>query len=373
MDKMKRGIIILMFFAFIGFANAGQIVTPVSFSVNQSANFVYNITADNTDTEEIRQVNITFPVLFQINLGGEGTDASSYTFVSEGNIFSWRNSTSSSLIAAGEAKHFWFNASAPVPGDYTLTITTLNRTGNFTSTIPIKINDTTAPTINFTSPTPGNNSIVNDSSISINVSVNDNAGIGTVKIFLYDENGLINSASDKNVAAFGVTFNNLSSGVYYFSATVNDTSGFLSSTETRTISLNSPVSTCVPSWDYAPWGSCINGIQIRTVTDANDCNSILNKPNETQSCTVVCTPQWDYGNWSECSEGGKQTRTVIDSENCNSAEGKPATERTCEYKAKMNDKIWIFILLIGGITIAISGIAYLIIYLISKSLEPSVM
>ena len=45
--------------------------------------------------------------------------------------------------------------------------------------------------------------------------------------------------------------------------------------------------TCTENWSCVEWNDCFDGTQIRTCTDANTCDTELNKPNETQSCEVI--------------------------------------------------------------------------------------
>lgn len=364
MDKMKKETIFI--FAFIILLNTISAfgTSPASISINESINHIFNVSVNNPDAEALTQINITFPALFQINLGDEGTDATYDTFANTSNIFTW---TGAALVPTDETKNFWFNASVPIPEDYTLTITGLNSSGSFSSEISVKVNDTTSPGIEFISPTPSNAATTNNSSILVNVSVSDNAGIGTITIFIYNENSLINSASQSGVSFFSANFGGLTTGTYYINATVNDTSGFKNSTETRTISLNFTSNICIPNWDSGDWGSCIDGTQIRAVTDLNNCNDDSNKPAENRTCTETCTPQWEIKDWETCKEDGTQTRNVTDSNNCGTTTGKPSTERSCEYKPELGGKFWIFIILMLVISIVISGVAYLLIHLISQN------
>ncbi len=46
-------------------------------------------------------------------------------------------------------------------------------------------------------------------------------------------------------------------------------------------------SSCSPIWSCTTWGSCINGVETRVCTDANNCGTNVGKLNESQSCTTV--------------------------------------------------------------------------------------
>jgi len=45
----------------------------------------------------------------------------------------------------------------------------------------------------------------------------------------------------------------------------------------------------------------------------------------------TCTPNWNCGSWSECGTSGIQTRTCTDSNNCETNSGKPQTSQSCTY------------------------------------------
>ncbi len=91
--------------------------------------------------------------------------------------------------------------------------------------------------------------------------------------------------------------------------------------------------TCTENWECGQWSACTNGQQTKTCTDSNNCGTTVNKPAESQSCTV-CTPTWTCGewnswnNWNSCSESSTQartrTRTCTDSNNCGTTTDKPS-------------------------------------------------
>ena len=131
-------------------------------------------------------------------------------------------------------------------------------------------------------------------------------------------------------------------------------------------------SCCVPNWQVGEWSECINGTQTRTVIDLNNCENITEnpprlrilsilsiggeqeKPATTQSC---CVPDWQVGNWSEC-VNGIQIRTVTDLNNCGTNEGKPATIQSCitsdeDYLKKLWDDYKVLIIIGGAFIILI--------------------
>lgn len=67
--------------------------------------------------------------------------------------------------------------------------------------------------------------------------------------------------------------------------------------------------TCTPDWQTTQWSSCSDGIQIRTVSDANNCGVTTDKPATMQSCTSSTNPACPSFNdlinyaqqWQSCS------------------------------------------------------------------------
>jgi hypothetical protein len=118
-----------------------------------------------------------------------------------------------------------------------------------------------------------------------------------------------------------------------------------------TVSLGTD-SECTENWECTPWSSwseCSENIQTRTrtCTDLNDCNTTLNKPQETesQSCETECIESWQctewvsWSEWQECQENNTQirirTRACYDENNCGTTEFKPnetdTESRECDY------------------------------------------
>ena len=93
--------------------------------------------------------------------------------------------------------------------------------------------------------------------------------------------------------------------------------------------LTKPVSEdCLSFWQCSPWSSCENKFQKRTCNDLNNCKTIINKPQEQQSCEIICTPSWQCSPWSACNTG-TQTRICNDTNNCNQEETKPIEQKSC--------------------------------------------
>jgi hypothetical protein len=95
---------------------------------------------------------------------------------------------------------------------------------------------------------------------------------------------------------------------------------------------------CYPNWNCTEWGDCQpDGTQARTCTDLRNCNTDLNKPNESQSCEYtggeegapVCEEDWTCTEWSECVDG-QQSRSCTDQNACGTEESKPPESQACE-------------------------------------------
>lgn len=109
---------------------------------------------------------------------------------------------------------------------------------NLNATKVIFTVDTTAPQIQFTSPTPATNIFVSNP-LTINVMASDfGSGLNSVTINVYDfSRNLIDSISSGNVSSsLTVT---LPSSTYYINATAYDNAGNSNSTETRIINIQS--------------------------------------------------------------------------------------------------------------------------------------
>ena len=50
-----------------------------------------------------------------------------------------------------------------------------------------------------------------------------------------------------------------------------------------------PTTICVPSWSCGDWSACVNGTQMRTCTDANNCGTTTNMPDLSGACIVQTT------------------------------------------------------------------------------------
>ncbi|ODS41670.1 MAG: hypothetical protein A7315_00720 [Candidatus Altiarchaeales archaeon WOR_SM1_79] len=103
-------------------------------------------------------------------------------------------------------------------------LTNISETWSFTT-------DTIPPTINFTSPTPQNNSNLPQNYIPANATAQD-PNLANITIYLYNSTDLVTS-NTSSTSPFFWNITGLSDGTYYLNATANDTAGNKNSTETR--------------------------------------------------------------------------------------------------------------------------------------------
>ncbi|MBD3312046.1 hypothetical protein GF352_01155 [archaeon] len=59
---------------------------------------------------------------------------------------------------------------------------------------------------------------------------------------------------------------------------------------------------CTPNWTCTDWSGCVDGVQTRTCTDVNECNTTTDKPDESRSCELEnpCDDVSDSDIKSEC-------------------------------------------------------------------------
>jgi len=288
-----------------------------SFRVNEDSGYVYNITVNNTDagqTANITRVNVTFWGNFIFTSNSNGTNAANVSFTNTSTVLSWTNTTAY-VINGSEWKYFWFNLTAATPGVYNITVTNVNATGADSpgTNLTVTVNDVTPPYyIDFVSPTPVAYANLSQTSIPVNISVNDSySNIDTIRIYLYNTTGLVNNT---NVSAVGgmnatgfINFTGLSEGIYYINSTANDSAGIENLTgPTRTITLD----TTKPLIDFGSGmsasGSYVNRNWIYVNVTATDTyfknvtfylynsSNVINRTNSSTSTTF---------NWTGLADG----------------------------------------------------------------------
>ncbi len=209
------------------------------------------------------------------------------------------------------------------------------------------------PAIVVTISSPVVNTYVNSPTIPIEVKIN-NSGICNYTLDL----GVTNTTLTANASATGFTLSRtFSNGAYSFYAycvddngqknyttSVNFSVSYTAPVEEETVGsppasqtgggtdVTAPIeSSCEEIWICSLWGDCANGISTRECEDLAECGTSVDKPAETQSCSVQeCTSNFLCGEWSSCNyvgdigdilsgeigSGGSRTRTCGDSNNC---------------------------------------------------------
>jgi len=330
-------IVMLLYFVVADILNTSD--TP-SYNPNEDVTNFYNISINNTNEIEglnFTQVNITFPSDFTINSSTNGTDASGNLIIS-GQTISWTNNTDDfHLVLNGTSKYFWINATAPTPGSYSITITTLDTSSNTnSSTVSVTINDTTNPSVTLNS--PSNNSKDTNGEINFECTGNDNGELNTAKLYVWDSNNnvkIINTTLLSGISDQASFENTLTDGNYKWNCFVNDTSGNSDWDINRTLIVNISTSTTTT-----------------TTTTTNNTN------NTTTNETTGCTPNWECTSWipeDECPQNESRTRTCTDTNNCGTNEGKPEEEKSCSFGGLSTTAmitisiIAITILIVGGV------------------------
>ncbi len=126
--------------------------------------------------------------------------------------------------------------------------------------------------------------------------------------------------------------------------------------------------TCSANWVCSNWSTCTNLLKNRTCLDQNNCSTTVGRPSLTESCVPndvlsSCTPNWTCDEWqpASCASGENQTRVCRDTSNCNTQIDKPNESQECE---KTNYILWILIGL--GILIFIMVIILVILFFFKK-------
>jgi len=303
--------IVLILVLSMSFALALHVLTPstydggLGFSFNETIENLFNITINNTEVgsiANITQVNITIPSTFTFINGTNETDAVQELFENTTTELSWTNSTifliNGTITGSGSWASFWFNASASTPGDYNITITTVNETGTTTlaQNISVQINDTTAPfNVSLDTGTPAANANLSQNYIIVNVTANDTdrayeGALANITYYIYNSSLWATNITTNSNA---VNFSGLADGVYYINATANDTLGNTNSTgtETRTITLDTTAPTASAS--CTPASVTQNSVVTCTCT-GTDATSGVNTSSATTTPSTTSTGTYYY-------------------------------------------------------------------------------
>ncbi len=175
---------------------------------------------------------------------------------------------------------------------YSLNATANDSAGNTNQTETRTITlDTTAPTINYVSPTENSGVFRNQNFVLVNVTASDSGvGLDSILIRLYNSsNDLINSSLTNSSPNF-INFTGLADGLYFYNATANDTLGQETDLTTRNITLD----TTNPLIDYIAPTEANNTIFQRdwifvnvSVTEVNFANITFTLFNSTSQVNIT--------------------------------------------------------------------------------------
>src|SRR3989344_4902177 len=206
----------------------------ITFIANDSSNNInstektYFIVNDITPPA----ISITYPFNTTYNIN---VSALNYT-ISDGNLqacwYSLNLGATNNSITCGTNLTGLISAE----GSNTWRVYANDSAGNLNFSSVTFVKDTTAPAINFTSPTEISGITINRNNIAVNVTISD-TNYANVTINLYNSTGLVNSTFSIQIGYF-VNFTNLANGIYYFNATAYDNIGNYNSTETRNVTIN---------------------------------------------------------------------------------------------------------------------------------------
>jgi len=259
MGEKKFNLLFVIFFLifFSYFVIASHISLPSSFSVNQTTSNLFNISINNTDSgvlANVTQLNITLPSSGVFVDLTNGTD-SLVTFSNNSNVLSWSNS--SGYVVNGSAiNYFWFNLSNLIPGNYNLTITTVNSTDSYLSNISLSVNDT-VDTIASLGLNPVANYNSSSTNVTFNISCSDNYNVSSISLY-----GNWSGSWESNFTNYSYTNNTwtevnvtgISEGIYLWGVYCNDSFSNFDFSLNRTIVIDTTNPTisysCSPSSAY---------------------------------------------------------------------------------------------------------------------------
>jgi len=132
----------------MGFVSAVVVTNESILNINEDSYYLFNFSVNNTGISvnaNITELDITLTgsglnYLFFSN----GTNAVANSFVNTSSLLSW---TGNSLVMNSTKKYFWFNASAPNPGTYYITVSYVNSTASYDTNFTLKVNDITPPSL----------------------------------------------------------------------------------------------------------------------------------------------------------------------------------------------------------------------------------
>jgi hypothetical protein len=261
--------------------------SSTNIGVNEDIGYIYNISINNTDAgqaQNISEINISLPASWVFLNDSNGTDAVeagvNHTFVRyDDQNLSWFGSA---LVNGSTSGNFWFNATAPTPGVYNITVFMTNSSTTTVQNITVTVNDTTKPSaVEWESQTT--TILANQSHTDFligNISLTDNFALGTVTMVLHNSShGVVQS----NVSVLSGTYQSfyvnfsvgLAEGTYYLNTTINDTynNNNLSQTRVYTLDTTKPLISLGNGVEVEGANKTINNVWANvTVTETNELN-----------------------------------------------------------------------------------------------------
>ncbi len=219
--KIKLGGIIISVIALsfilyiINFAFAAHVITPTSTSVLEDVSTLYNITVNNTDAGQvanITEVNITLPSGFTFTTGTNQTDSPNVAiFTNTSTVLSWSNFTVY-VVNGSSVQRFTFNATASMPGNFNITVTTRNSTFVSTSNLTVTVNRT-----RFYSSSSSLVYFNRTENTRINITINAESGINSniSQIVISMDSGQSFIAGSNTTSASNTFFSNTSNALIW--------------------------------------------------------------------------------------------------------------------------------------------------------------
>lgn len=327
------------------FVIADHVVTPASYSVNESLNYIFNISVSNTGATSdlnITQVNVTLPANFIFYAGSNSTDALG-TFSNTSSVLSWQNSTA--LVMNNTINYFVFNASYTVPGTYTINVTTVNLTSSTLTSITVTILDTSM--LSFVSPGVTASTNLSQTSIAVNLTSYDFAGISNIAVRLHNSSGEINS-SNSTTSPLYINFTGLVDGTYYVNATMNDSNNNVNNTATLTIRLDTTApqtssissskssTTATVSWTTNEDSSSVLYYGTTTATSSTSTNNTLTSAHSVDLTGLSASTLYYYNvsscdSLNQCNTSIQYNFTTSNSSSSSSTTGASSNDGSVSY------------------------------------------
>jgi hypothetical protein len=254
-------LISIIYLTYSAFAIHTTSPVPGSFNLNQSQNYFFNITLNNTNagsTGNITQINITLPPGFSFIKDSNGSSINSTgiysssiaTFLNTSTVLSWTNTTNFLINGSINNSYFWFNATTTnIPGMYNITISSLNRSdvnSLYSTNISIIVNG--PPNVTIITPVNGGNY---SSSIILNASaISAVSTMNTLYFNITNSTGQVNFTKASNISIYfnyTLDISQYNDGFYNITVYANDTLNYLNNSQSVQIAIdnNGPIITLI--------------------------------------------------------------------------------------------------------------------------------